>query len=274
MNRDKNTFTEKQRNEFMEYCEDYFESHRIKYKKEKSLVSGIAPEFYTTSLKSNYAIFIRFSTEFPKAQSFISDLERIQHDKNMQVFFGIPYYLKIDKKFKKRCAEHGFGIYKILKNKLEIVSNNSQIKKPYEHTNTVRIFVSSKIGISDRGIAKTTIAAIKYCPVLPEERIAAPRSIKDNDEKLIDSCQIVIVLITPETDTEVFNELKYTMKKKSNALLIFKREFPEPEFPQKVIQNLRRIIGRKITYKSYKTYDELRSVLRDSIRELIKDRLS
>lgn len=131
----------------------------------------------------------------------------------------------------------------------------------------IKVFIGSKLWISEREIVRKKIISLRHQPICVE-RLTTPEKIEEECIHWIDKSQYFVGIITPVYSTLVDKEIRHAIKTKSKKTLIYIRAdcFADTE-PK--LSRLIKYVKKEASYEKFDTNKKIGGLIKKQLPETI-----
>jgi|SRR3989344_753734 len=131
----------------------------------------------------------------------------------------------------------------------------------------IKVFISSKLWISEREAARQKIIRLRHQQICVE-RLTTPEKIEEECIKWVEESQYCIGIITPAYSKLVDKEIRHAIKTKPKRTLVYIRADcfvdPEPKLSQLI-----KYIKQEATFEKFDTYKKVGDLIKKQLPETI-----
>jgi len=234
------------------------------------IYDNFAPDYYIKNRTKKRIIIFRNPPDFP-----VEDVGGIKNsiEQNIGVYIAV-YEKDTDSELLNNlldeCDKYGVGVircwgvnnFKIMQKAL----NDYSIEPIIE--DRIKIFISSKLFISERDISYKILKRLKHQPICIE-RIPITGHLTRQCLDWIDKSPFFIGILTPRYSEIVDKEMRYALKKKKNNCLICIDNACFSCKKNTKLENLKKFINKKTRFNRYGNCQELKTCILNQIPAII-----
>lgn len=237
----------------------------------KEVFPNFAPDYHVKQGKNKQRIVI-FRNPPTIPEMYLNEI-KLAITNGIGVYIAIynHEYQKLLKAFLSRCETLSIGVLQCgtgRSNFSRILPSITDYPPPDKiEESLIKVFISSKLWISEREAVRKKIISLRHQQVCVE-RLTTPEKIEEECINWINQSQYCVGIITPAYSALVDKEIRHTIKTKPKKTLVYIRAdcFVDPE--PKLLRLINHV-KKEATYEKFDTDKKIGGLIKKQLPEII-----